>query len=65
MADTGEDREIKQRINAHQKEVIREMKALVQTATVRSAKNKIPKSRHKPAQNKITDASGLIPKSDA
>jgi len=37
MADTGEDREIKQRVNAHQKEVVREMKELVQTANVRSA----------------------------
>ena len=40
MADTGEDREITQRANAHQKEVVREMKKLVQTANVRSAKNK-------------------------
>ena len=32
MADTGEDREITQRANAHQKEVVREMKKLVQTA---------------------------------
>jgi len=41
MADTGEDREIKQRVNAHQKEVVREMKGLVQTVNVRSAKNKV------------------------
>jgi hypothetical protein len=41
MADTGEDREIKQRVNAHQKEVVREMKALVQTANVRSARDKV------------------------
>lgn len=40
MADTGEDREITQRANAHQKEVVREMKKLVQTANLRSAKNK-------------------------
>ncbi len=41
MADTGEDREIKKRVNAHQKEVVREMKALVQTMNVRTAKNKV------------------------
>ena len=40
MADTGEDREIKQRVNAHQKEAVREMKELVQTANARSAKSK-------------------------
>lgn len=28
MADTGEDREIKQRVNAHQAEVVRESKQL-------------------------------------
>lgn len=39
MADTGEDREIKQRANAHQKEQIREMKKLVQKANERAAKN--------------------------
>ena len=41
MADTGEDREIKQRANAHQKETVREMKELVQTANVRPAKSKL------------------------
>lgn len=56
MADTGEDREIKQRVNAHQKEVVREMKVLVQTATVRSAKKQSTKSRYKAAQNKIRDS---------
>lgn len=30
MADTGEDREIKQRVNAHQAEVVRESKQLIQ-----------------------------------
>lgn len=30
MADTGEDREIKQRVNAHQAEVVRESKQLQQ-----------------------------------
>ena len=41
MADTGEDREIKQRGNARQKEVIQEAKKLLQTLNVRSAKNKV------------------------
>ena len=41
MADTGEDREIKQRVNTHQKEVVREMKELQQTANVRSSKNNV------------------------
>jgi hypothetical protein len=41
MADTGEDREIKRRVNAHQKEVLQEMKCLVQMVSVRSAKNKV------------------------
>jgi len=40
MADTGEDREIKQRVNAHQKEAVREMKELVRTANAGSAKSK-------------------------
>jgi len=40
MADTGEGREIKQRVNAHQKEAVREMKELVRTANLRSAKIK-------------------------
>lgn len=39
MADTGEDREIKQRANAHQKEQVREMKKLVQKANERVVKN--------------------------
>ncbi len=41
MADTGEDQEIKQRVNAHQKEVVQEMKKLAQTANMRPAKNKV------------------------
>ena len=44
MADTGEDREIKQRTNAHQVEVVRESKKLVQKAKQPSARNK-PRSR--------------------
>jgi hypothetical protein len=39
MADTGEDREIKQRANAHQKEVVQEMNKLEQKAKERSVKN--------------------------
>jgi hypothetical protein len=41
VADTGEDREITQRVNAHQKEVVREVKELVEIANVRSAKNNV------------------------
>jgi hypothetical protein len=59
MADTGEDREIKQRMNAHQKEVVREMKALVQTTTVRSAKRQTTSRGTKATENKITDQSRL------
>jgi hypothetical protein len=60
MADTGEDREIKQRVNAHQKEVVREMKALAQTANVRSAKNKVEsRSTSRPKTKLRISAPGL------
>jgi hypothetical protein len=59
MADTGEDREIKQRVNAHQKEVVRKMKALVQTANAWSAKNKV-RSRSTSRPNTTTDVGSGI-----
>jgi hypothetical protein len=41
MPDTGEDRELKQRVNAHQAEVVRESKKLVQKAKQPSVRNKL------------------------
>jgi hypothetical protein len=51
MADTGDDREIKQRVNAHQKEVVRKMKALVQTAKRVVGEKQSAKSQRKPSQH--------------
>jgi len=52
MADTGEDREITQRANAHQKEVVLETKKFVQTANLRSAKDKARSSSAKRPKTK-------------
>jgi len=41
MADTGEDREIKQRVSAHQAEVVRESKNLVEKAKPNPTKKKM------------------------
>ena len=41
MPDTGEDREVKQRVNAHQAEVVRESKKLAQKAKQPSVRNKL------------------------
>jgi hypothetical protein len=41
MPDTGEDREVKQRVNAHQAEVVRESKRLAQKAKQPSVRNKV------------------------
>ena len=55
MADTGEDQEIKQRVNAHQKQVVREMKERVQVANARSEKNKVlSRSRSDPKRKQRT-----------
>lgn len=48
MADTGEDREIKQRAYAHQKEEVREMKKLVQRANERTAKSTVRRRTSRP-----------------
>jgi len=53
MADTGEDREIKQRANAHQEEVVREMKKLVQKANLRSAQNNARTRMTNPTTTKL------------
>jgi hypothetical protein len=42
MADTGEDREIKQRVSAHQEEVIRESKQRAEKAKPNLTKKKMP-----------------------
>jgi len=41
MPDTGEDRELKQRVNAHQTEVVRESKKLAQKAKQPSGKKEV------------------------
>jgi len=42
MADTGEDREINQRVSAHQTELVRESKNLVEKAKPNPTKKKMP-----------------------
>ncbi len=42
MADTGEARELKQRVSAHQAEVIRESKKLVEKTSKRAGRKKPP-----------------------
>ena len=56
MTDTGEDREIKQRVNAHQVELVREMKKLVQTAKDRSAKDRARSRGRSHPKTKLMDA---------
>lgn len=54
MADTGEDREIKQRANAHQAEVVRESKNLLAKTKPNPTKKKMPgrkTGRPQPKQN--------------
>lgn len=55
MADTGEDRELKQRTNARQTEVLRESKKLAQKAKQPSARNKARSRGTSPPRSKSGD----------
>ncbi len=45
MADTGEDRELKQRTNAHQAEIVRESKKLAQESKQYPRRKKVLSSK--------------------
>lgn len=56
MADTGEDREIERRVNAHQAEVIRESNQLEQRSKAGQSQNgaRRKKSQRSPSTNPIS-----------
>ena len=55
MPDTGENRELTQRVNAHQAEEARESKKLIQKAKQQSVRNKTRSPGKSPPQKKSRD----------